>query len=64
MTPRYLTPADVAEQLQCSTRTVRRLIELGALRATRVSPRIVRVRAEDMEAYMRGARGGDRTDAA
>lgn len=54
-TPRHLpllTVDDVAEALQSSTKTVRRLIEHGDLPHLRVG-RLVRVRPEDFERFIK-----------
>ena len=50
-----LTFADVAEQLQVSPRTVRRLADAGALPVIRIG-RAVRVAETDLAAYLRRAR--------
>lgn len=49
-----LTINDVAERLQCSTRTVRRLISAGALQSVRVGPaeRLVRVSERELAVYL------------
>ena len=50
-----LTFADVAEQLQVSPRTVRRLADAGALPVIRIG-RAVRIAETDLAAYLRRAR--------
>lgn len=50
--PTLLTIEDVAKSLTVSTRTVRRLIRLGKLKAKRISYRIVRIRPIDLEEYL------------
>ena len=53
MTERLLTPADIAEQCQLSTKTVLRAIRSGRLRACRLGTRGgFRVAAEDLEAWI------------
>lgn len=47
-----LTVDDVADALQSSTKTVRRLIELGDLPHARIG-RLVRVRPEDLERFIK-----------
>ena len=49
--PRYLTPNDVAADLQVSSMTVYRLIHAGDLRAVRIG-RSFRVAADDLEAFL------------
>ena len=53
--PPLLTFVDVAEQLQVSPRTVRRLVDAGKLAVTRIG-RAVRVAETDLAAYLRRAR--------
>ena len=55
MTEHLLTPREVAERLRVSPRTVQNWIRDGKLPATRVSPRIVRVPADAVEALVSGA---------
>jgi len=50
-----LTLADVAERLQCSTKTVKRRIEAGDLPVIR-DGRMVRVHPDDLERYIRARR--------
>lgn len=50
--PTLLTIEDVAKSMTVSTRTVRRLIRLGKLKAKRISYRIVRIRPIDLEEYL------------
>jgi excisionase family DNA binding protein len=49
--PRFLTPAEVAEQLRVSAMTVYRLIKSGELRAARIG-KSYRIREEDVDAYL------------
>ena len=49
--PRFLTPAEVAEQLRVSAMTVYRLIKAGELRAARIG-KSYRVLEEDVDAYL------------
>lgn len=46
----YLDPAEVANYLGISERTVHRRIAEGALPAYRVGPRHIRIRREDVDA--------------
>ena len=48
---RFLTPAEVAEQLRVSSMTVYRLIKSGELRAARIG-KSYRIREEDVDAYL------------
>jgi excisionase family DNA binding protein len=53
MTERLLTPADVADRCQISTKTVLRAIRSGRLRASRLGERgAYRVRVEDLDAWL------------
>lgn len=45
--------SEVAAQLQVSRSTVGRIVKEGRLRTVRVSPRSVRVRPQDLEAFIR-----------
>mgnify|MGYP002078601524 FL=1 len=45
--------SEVADRLQVSRSTVRRIVKEGRLRTVRVSPRSVRVRPQDLEAFIR-----------
>jgi excisionase family DNA binding protein len=49
--PRFLTPAEVADQLRVSAMTVYRLIKSGELRAARIG-KSYRVLEEDVDAYL------------
>jgi excisionase family DNA binding protein len=50
---RYLSPAEVAEQLGISLRRVRRHIASGELPASRIgSSHLLRIRAEDVDALL------------
>jgi excisionase family DNA binding protein len=51
MAARYLTPAEVADELRISPDTVYRLIAAGELAAIRVSPRILRIPIPAFETY-------------
>jgi uncharacterized protein len=55
MTAPLLTPREVAERLRVSPRTVQNWIRDGKLPAARVSPRVVRVPADAVEALASGA---------
>jgi excisionase family DNA binding protein len=54
---RFLTPAEVAEQLRVSSMTVYRLIKSGELRAARIG-KSYRISEEDVDAYLQ-ARSSD-----
>jgi len=45
--------SEVAAQLQVSRSTVGRIVKEGRLQTVRVSPRSVRVRPQDLEAFIR-----------
>ena len=49
--PRFLTPAEVAQQLRVSAMTVYRLIKAGDLRAARIG-KSYRIREDDVDAYL------------
>jgi excisionase family DNA binding protein len=48
---RFLTPAEVADQLRVSSMTVYRLIRSGELRAARIG-KSYRIREADVDAYL------------
>jgi excisionase family DNA binding protein len=48
----YLTLQEAAEQLRCSTKTVRRYVACGRLTAYRVGPTMLRVSAEQLDAMV------------
>ena len=50
-----LTPAQVAEELQVTVVTVRRWINSGALRASKVGPRRWMVRRSDVDTFLAGS---------
>ena len=53
MTDQLLTPSDVAQRCQVSTKTVLRAIQAGRLRASRLGRRgAYRVRVADIEAWL------------
>ena len=54
-TPVLLTVADVAEQLQFSTRTIRRMIDRGEIPFIRIG-RQMRVAPNDLAAFVHGSR--------
>ena len=57
MTQRLLTPAEIADRCQLSTKTVLRAIRSGRLRACRLGTRGgYRVVAEDLEAWIAESR--------
>jgi excisionase family DNA binding protein len=49
---RQLSVLQVSAKLQCSPSTVRKLIADGALRASRVTPRTIRISDTDLQAYL------------
>ena len=55
MEQEYLNVAQAAELLQVCTVTIRKWITAGKLPATRVSPRISRIRKADIDALMQPA---------
>lgn len=50
----FVSPADVAQELDISTATVLRMIHAGALPAIRVSERIYRIPSASFEMYKAG----------
>lgn len=54
---RFVTVAEVADELRVTQRFVRHLIARGDLRAVRVGSRIVRVRHDDVLALLRPTGG-------
>ncbi|MFD9947673.1 helix-turn-helix transcriptional regulator [Nonomuraea sp. NPDC059023] len=55
---RWLTVADVAEQMDVSKMTVYRLVNSGELPSTRVTPRSIRVRESAVQAHIRATSTG------
>lgn len=53
-----LTIEDVAKRLQVSQRSVRRYLADGRMKAVRMSRKIIRVRAEDLETFINEHRNG------
>ena len=49
--PRFLTPAEVADQLRVSAMTVYRLIKSGELRAARIG-KSYRISEDDIDTYL------------
>jgi excisionase family DNA binding protein len=47
----FMTPEEVADELACTERMVRRLIGYGELRSTKVG-KLVRVHRNDLDAYI------------
>jgi len=47
------TVASLAEHLECSQDTIRRMIENGQLPTFRVGARLLRIRAEDVEQWVK-----------
>lgn len=60
----YLTPAQVAAELQVTTITVRRWIATGQLVASKAGPRRWMIRRSDLAAFLAGGHGGERGGAA
>ena len=52
--PDLLTLEDLAERLQVSVSTIRRMIAAGQIRAFKLGARVWRVRRVDYEAYLAG----------
>ena len=50
----YLTPAQVAEELQVTTITVRRWITSGQLAAAKAGPRKWRIRRSEVDRFLAG----------
>lgn len=51
----YLTPAQIADDLQVTVVTVRRWITSGDLRASKAGPRRWMVRRSDLDAFLAGS---------
>jgi len=49
---RYLTPAEVADELRVTVVTVRRWIASGALRASKAGPRRWMIRRPDLDMFL------------
>ena len=49
---RYLTPAEVADELRVTVVTVRRWIATGALRASKAGPRRWMIRPADLDTFL------------
>jgi excisionase family DNA binding protein len=56
----FVTPTELAEHLKVSLDTIHRAIRSGALTAVRVGPRLVRVRTEDAQRFLRPASASPR----
>jgi excisionase family DNA binding protein len=56
VSPEWLTIEQVAEWLQVSTRTIRRYIEDGSLPAVNLGGRAIRIRRQDLEAWLENRR--------
>jgi excisionase family DNA binding protein len=54
MTERFLTPAQIAERLQVSEKTVTRWLQAGDLKGIKIG-RLWRVREEDFEAFLQAS---------
>ena len=55
--PEHLTVAQVAEHLNVTTKTVRRWIAAGGLKATRVGPKALRVSQGDLQDFLERSNG-------
>lgn len=53
---RFLTVAQVAQQLSCCTKTVRRMIDARELPIHRMGKRLIRIAASDVERFIRSSR--------
>jgi excisionase family DNA binding protein len=53
-----LTLSEVQAELRLADRTLRRLVATGELPVIRLGQRVLRVRREDLEAYLRSRRQG------
>jgi excisionase family DNA binding protein len=53
---RFLTVAQVAQQLSCCTKTVRRMIDARDLPIHRMGKRLIRIAASDVERFIRSSR--------
>jgi len=54
-TTRLLSPREAADLLGVSIVSIRRYYTAGRLRATRIGPKLVKFRPEDLEAFAAGA---------
>jgi excisionase family DNA binding protein len=54
--PEWMTIEQVAEWLQVSTKTIRRYIESGSLPAVNLGGRAIRIRRQDLEAWLQTRR--------
>jgi excisionase family DNA binding protein len=61
---RYLTPGQVADELQVTVVTVRRWITTGQLPASKAGPRKWMVRRADLDAFLSGGSIGGHGDVA
>ena len=50
--PKQLSVAQVSAKLQCARSTVRKLVNTGSLRASRVGRRSIRISEADLQAYL------------
>lgn len=55
---RLISMQDAAEQCGVDYRTVRRWVSQGQLNAVRVGPRLIRINANDLAAFLRPTGGG------
>jgi excisionase family DNA binding protein len=55
----YVTPAQVADELQVTVVTVRRWIASGELRASKAGPRRWMIRRSDVDAFVSGQTSRD-----
>ena len=57
ITKEWITVAEAAKRLKCSTRTVLRLADTGVVERFEVNPRLYLVKAKDIEAESRREQG-------
>jgi len=50
--PEFLGPRDVARILDVDRRTVRRWIETGELAASRLGPKLIRIRRSELDRFV------------
>ncbi len=56
ISPEWLTIEQAAQWLQVSTKTIRRYIEAGSLPAVNLGGRAIRIRRQDLEAFLQNRR--------
>ncbi|BAT53235.1 DNA binding domain protein, excisionase family [Nostoc sp. NIES-3756] len=55
---RFLTTYEIAQILRVNQRTVQRWISSNRLKATKVGPKILRVRKQDFDEFLKGQNQG------